>query len=137
MTPLASVGGLPFDSLVGGVDLAPHGLRLATPATLRVTPAAAVPGEEVTPFAYRGDGLDLVLAQGGAVGGMIEMPVAHFSTRAVARGSRIQQTTVAESRPYSFEAQYENSVAEALLNGSKSVADLFIAHYDAKLKRRC
>ena len=32
MTPVSSIGGLPFDSLVGAVDLQPDGLQLLTPA---------------------------------------------------------------------------------------------------------
>ncbi|HEX2997993.1 MAG TPA: hypothetical protein VHP14_24425 [Anaerolineales bacterium] len=57
MTPVSSMDGLPLSGgFAGGVILEPAGIIFYEPATLRITPAAALSGELVVGFAYDGAG---------------------------------------------------------------------------------
>lgn len=134
MTPIAGLGESPYSGRVDGVELTPDGLHLANPAMLRITPTELVPAVERSPFAYRSDGLDFVLALFKVVGGSYEMPVLHFTGDGVAQGTPIQRTSVANSEPYSFQWKHDNDVASAVLNGTADIEDLFDRHYDAHLR---
>lgn len=134
MTPIASVGGSPYSPDMDGVELKPDGLHLANPATLRITPSTILPAAEASPFAYRSDGLDFVLALYEVVDGSYEMPILHFTGEGIARGTRIQRLSVADSEPYSFQWKRDNEIASALVNGTADIEDVFDRFYDQQLR---
>ncbi len=93
LTPVASIGGLPFrPGLVGAVHLEPEGLRLFQAATLRIKPPAAVPRAQEMTFAYRGLGKELFLFPPSVNAAGVEMKVLHFSGYGVAKGALAEQT---------------------------------------------
>ena len=79
MTVLGAARGLPFEiGFLAGVSFAPEGLRLLSAATLTLEFPGPVP-ENITGFAFQGDGGDFHLYPGAASGNTFTLPVAHFS----------------------------------------------------------
>jgi hypothetical protein len=100
MTPLASIGGLPFSGgLAGGVQLDPEGLRLLKPATLRIEPATAVSDAERTGFAYRAAGQEFHLHPSSSAGGAITLELLHFSGYGAGRSSAQERSGFAGAHP--------------------------------------
>lgn len=79
MTVLAATEGLPFEiGFLAGVSFAPEGLRLLSAATLTLQFPGPVP-EDITGFAFLGDGGDFHLYPSAASGNTLSVPVVHFS----------------------------------------------------------
>src|SRR5262249_33661563 len=78
MTPIATIGGLPLDSLLAAVHFAPEGLQFFKAATLQITLPAMANTHGVIAFAGDGNGENLHLTPPG-LGHGISIPVSHFS----------------------------------------------------------
>ncbi|MDQ2978459.1 MAG: hypothetical protein M3R62_04510, partial [Acidobacteriota bacterium] len=89
MTPVAAIDRLPLSGgLVAAVQLAPEGLLLFQPATLVISPPAAIPVDEETTFAWRGTGEEFFLYPPDPIGTpAISLALFHFSGYGVGRGS--------------------------------------------------
>jgi hypothetical protein len=59
VTPLSSLGGSPFDRLLGGVKLGPDGLTFIKPATLTIQLPPGVDPAQLFGFAFDGSGTDV------------------------------------------------------------------------------
>lgn len=100
MTPLASIAGFPLSGgLAGGVQLAPEGLRLLRPATLRIEPSAPVGDDERTAFAYRGSGEEFHLHPSKSDGGAVALDLIHFSGYGVGSSTPAERAALAQSNP--------------------------------------
>ena len=92
MTPVASIDGLPLSGgLSAAVDLAPAGLRLFQLATLKITPAQAIPLAEQIDFAWRGNGDEFFFYPPELSTQEISMKLIHFSGYGVGRGNAADQ----------------------------------------------
>jgi hypothetical protein len=97
MTPLSSVGRLPFSGgLVGGVALEPEDLALLAPAILTIRPARVRPQERLMAFSYAGGGEDFVLALRHGSPAQIQIPLFHFSGYGVGEGSAAEADSISE-----------------------------------------
>jgi hypothetical protein len=115
MTPVSSIGGLPFDSLVGAVDLQPDGLQLLKAARLEITPAGTAPttGEQSF-FAYEGTGRDFHNYPPATGTAALAIDLPHFTGGGLAKGTQAQRDAVAEKTPAEYTAQYEAEAAQAV-----------------------
>lgn len=107
MTPISSIAGLPFDALVGGVDLAPDGLRLLGAATLTITPTSPPPASAQAAFEYSGTGRDFHLADISQDPSKIVISLMHFTGTGVGRATPQQVAALNGRTPTDFEAQAE------------------------------
>ncbi len=135
MTPLSSIGGLPFSGgLVGAVDLKPDGLRLYKPATLSIQPTTMPAVGDQAPFLYRGSGQDFHSYPLVADATKLEMALLHFTGAGVATGSGGERAAQQERVPTDIESQFEQRGAEIgdrLRRGqitSEQFADEFTVH---------
>ena len=132
MTPVSSIGGLPFTSLAGAVDLQPDGLQLLAPARLTITPAAGAPAlADQSFFAYEGAGDDFHNYPPVDDAGTLAIDLPHFTGGGVASGTAQQRADVATHTPAEYAAQYEAQSAaavRALRDGTKTF-DQFIQEW--------
>lgn len=109
MTPVASIGDYPFSSLVGAVEIQPHGLQLLKPARLVITPAETV--AKPTGFLFGESGHDFhryPLTPGGG----ITMDLMHFSTAGVGTATQPQLDFVGSRPPSGAQSTFEAAAAE-------------------------
>ncbi len=137
MTPLSSIGGLPFaDGLSGGVQFAPEGLQLLQPAKLTITPASPPAGTPVA-FGYHGNGSDLGLVPVTAgTGGAYVIDVMHFSGDGLAGASSGEIAGALQHAPSLTPDQFRAQLASDLLNGADGATILAHAnaYFDAVVK---
>lgn len=131
MTPLASIGGLPFDGLVGGVDLKPDGLRFYKPVTLRFEPPSPLPVGRQAPFMYSGSGQDFHSYPLVRDPTKLEMTLTHFTGAGVADGSQAQQNAQENRAPANPEGQWEQRAAELIDDLREGRDDDFKKKFDA------
>jgi hypothetical protein len=87
MTPVASVGGLPFgEGVTYAVQLEPDGLHLSDVAILTITPPDAIPVEEQVFFGYRGEDNEFAFALPVADSSALQIMITHFSGYGVDKG---------------------------------------------------
>jgi hypothetical protein len=124
MTPVSSIAGLPFTSLVGAVDLQPDGLQLLAPARLTITPAGGAPPlADQSFFAYEGAGDDFHNYPPVNDSGTLAIDLPHFTGGGLAAGTNAQRAAVAAHTPAEYTAQYEAQSAaavRALRDGTKT-----------------
>lgn len=111
MTPVASVGGLPFSGgLRGAVQLEPDGLRLQNPALLIVEPATPLPAAELSPFSWVGEGANFHLHPTSRELSRFELPLLHFSGAGLASGTKSERDEQREHDGGSDEADAEQAL---------------------------
>lgn len=139
VTPVGSMENSPFESLLGAVQLAPDGLVLLEPATLRIelpvsAPAVGLVGVHLT---HDGSGFGYTMAE--RAGNVVTVPVPHFSGAGAASidpdDPPVQTNTTAETN--AFNAMIDEVLA-AHLEG-RAVNDLVFGvalsdWYDAEIK---
>jgi hypothetical protein len=133
MTPIASIGGLPFDRLVGAVDLKPEGVRFYRPVRLTFEPTSPVPLDRQSPFVYSGSGQDLRNYGLVADPVKLEMTLVHFTGAGVADGTAGQRSAQQARPPANYEGQFEQRGAPLAsdLRDGKITADEFNAQWTA------
>ena len=102
LTPITAVDGLPFSGgLVGGVQMAPEGLRLLQPATLTIESpkTVAAKGFETVAFAYHQNGEGMYLNPSDAKGNALAIEVWHFSGAGAAQGTSDEVQTQQQNVP--------------------------------------
>ena len=101
MTRVTALGGLPLTpGLVGGVELAPSGLRLLADATLTVTPSGATLPESVQVLGYecQEDGSEFSLRMQRLQTGSYAVRIDGFSGHGVVAGTPTEAKTLVETR---------------------------------------
>jgi len=102
LTPLAAVSGLPLGGgLNNGVQFAPEGLILNTPAMLTIHPVTPVPLAQLIGFGYRALGDQFHLEPTSGDDTSIVMAVRHFSGEGTTTGSAAQAAQFAQQYPAS------------------------------------
>ena len=123
MTPVAGLAGLPIVAAPAAVDIQPHGLDLGEPATLTITPAAAIPVADQFTFGAREGGLDVHGFPPTASTSAIELPLTHFSIygAAAATDAEVVEVTgrVAVDAQAQFEAEISGLLQEARRTGEE------------------
>jgi hypothetical protein len=118
LTPISGVEGLPFSGgLVGGVQMAPEGLRLFQPATLTIESpnTVAAQGFETVAFAYHEDGQGVYLNPSSIAGSVMTLEVWHFSGAAAAQATTAEiQTQQQQNVPSNAEDAFTQGVQEWL-----------------------
>ena len=118
LTPVSDVEGLPFSGgLVGGVQMAPEGLRLFQPATLTIESpnTVAAEGFETVAFGYHEDGQGVYLNPSTIAGSTMTLEVWHFSGAAAAQATPTEiQTQHQEYVPSIAEDAFTQRVMEYL-----------------------
>jgi len=118
LTPLSGIEGLPFSGgLVGGVQMAPEGLRLFQPATLTIESpnTVAAQGFETVAFGYHEDGQGVYLNPSTVEGNILTLEVWHFSGAAAAQGTTTEiQTQQQQNVPSNAEDAFTQGVQEWL-----------------------
>jgi hypothetical protein len=117
LTPVTSVGSLPFSGgLVGGVQMAPEGLRLFKPAALTIesSKTAAASGFETVAFGYHQNGEGLYLNPSDAKGDVLTLEVWHFSGEAAAQGTPAEIQTQQQHVPSNSEDAFTQRMQEYL-----------------------
>lgn len=117
LTPITFVEGLPFTGgLVGGVQIAPEGLRLLQPATFTIESQkiVEVSGFETVAFAYHLDGEGLYLAPSNVTGNFLTLEVWHFSGYGSAKGTAAEIQTQQQRVPSNPEDAFMQRVQEYL-----------------------
>lgn len=112
MTPIESIQGYPYRSLVGAVELQPHGLALREAATLRITPPAGTDLSGRVGFKFGGHGEDFhrfPVTPSGA----LTMSLLEFSTPGVGTATDAQLRTVDARVPAATLAQAQAALAES------------------------
>jgi hypothetical protein len=115
LTPLTGVDGLPFSGgLVGGVQMAPEGLRLLKPATLAIESAktVAAAGYETVAFAYHQNGEGMYLNPSDIKGNVVTLEVWHFSGAGVAQGTAAEIQAQQQKVPSNAEDALAQRVGE-------------------------
>ncbi|MEX2162524.1 MAG: hypothetical protein WD751_11530 [Anaerolineales bacterium] len=116
LTPLSGVEGLPFSGgVVGGVQLAPEGLRLLQPATLTIESpdTTAAEGFETVAFGYHEDGQGVYLNPSTIEGNVLTLEIWHFSGAAAAQATPTEiQTQHQEYVPSIAEDAFTQRVME-------------------------
>ena len=112
MTPLASIAGLPFDGLVGAVDLTPEGLRFYEPVTLAVQPSGPLAAARQSPFVYNGAGNDFRNYPLSRDDAKLELTLMHFTGAGLADGSSAQRDAQQAMAPANIEGQFEQRSAK-------------------------
>ncbi|MFP4475459.1 MAG: hypothetical protein ACLFOY_07840 [Desulfatibacillaceae bacterium] len=121
MTPVVSIQGIEFDGgLLCGVQLAPAGLAMLTPATLTVSLANPVTEAELINVAFRGEGRETFLSRANLPNSTtLVVPISHFSGTAAGSGSDGNRTVVTGSTPTQPQDQWSQA-GENLLNDAKN-----------------
>jgi hypothetical protein len=133
MTPVASIGGLPFTSAAGGVDLQPEGLMLLKTARLTVTPAhVPPPGHQVT-VGWHAGGQDFHLQPTSPGKGFV-FGIDHFSGYEVVNGTQKQVAAQLQRPPISTREQFEQARYEATKHASDELPAIFVSYYDNVVK---
>ncbi len=118
LTPVSSVEGLPFSGgLVGGVQMAPEGLRLFQPATLTIESPKTVAAEgfETVAFGYHQDGEGVYLNPSTVTGNILTLELWHFSGKAAAQATPAEiQTQQQQYVPSIAEDAFTQRVQEAI-----------------------
>ncbi len=118
LTPITAVDGLPFSGgLVGGVQMAPEGLRLLKPATLTIESAktVAAKGFETVAFGYHQNGEGLYLTPSEVKGNILTLEVWHFTGDAAAQATSAEiQTQQQQHVPSNAEDAFTQRVREYL-----------------------
>lgn len=106
MTPIATIGGLPFSGgMLASVDLAPAGLSFIKAATLTIKPSRR-PARGMIVFEYAKDGKELHEVPFDEAAGVIRIDVYHFSGEGAGDGTPAEATdTASKYPPSSGEAQ--------------------------------
>jgi hypothetical protein len=134
MTPVASIGGLPFTSAAGGVDLQPEGLILLKTARLTVTPAHAPPPARQVTVGWHGGGQDLHLEPTSPGSGFV-FGIEHFSGYEVANGTQKQVDALQQRPPVSTHEQLSQAIYEATKNGrGADLPPVFESYFDSTVK---
>jgi hypothetical protein len=130
MTPVASIGGLPFTSAAGGVDIQPEGLILLKPARLTITPAHAPPAGRQVTVGWHAGGQDLHLQPTtGAQGFVFEID--HFSGYEVVNGTQKQVAAQMQRPPVSSREQLSQAIYETIKRGAgQELPPIFQSYYD-------
>lgn len=117
LTPITAVDGLPFSGeLVGGVQMAPEGLRLFQPATLTIESpkTVAAKGFETVAFAYHQNGEGLYLNTAEVKGNLLTLEVWHFSGEGAAQATSAEIQTQQQRVPSNAEDAFTQRVREYL-----------------------
>ncbi len=116
LTPVSGIEGLPFSGgLVGGVQMAPEGLRLFQPATLTIESpkTVAAQGFETVAFGYNQDGKGVYLDPSTISGNTLSLEVWHFSGAAAAQATPTEvQTQQQQNVPSNAEDAFTQRVQE-------------------------
>lgn len=124
MTPLSSIGGLPFSGgLVGAVDLKPDGLRFFKPAILSIQPVTMPPLGEQAPFQYLGSGEDFHSYPLSMDKTKLEMALMHFTGAGVATAPPSERDALANRAPSNVEAQFAAEGARIVDRWRRGVID--------------
>jgi hypothetical protein len=115
MTVVSAVQGLPFSGgLAGAVHFEPEGLLFFGPAILTIEPAASVPPDRQTFFAYDGDGQEFRLHPPVFDEDNLEpirLPVYHFSGVGMASGTEAERVALLQRTPSDVANQIRQQVA--------------------------
>jgi hypothetical protein len=117
LTPITTTNGLPFSGgLVGGVQMAPEGLRLFQPATLTIESPKTVAGTgfEVVAFAYHQKGEDLYLNPSEVKGNILTLEIWHFSGAGAAQGTPAEIQTQQQRVPSNAEDAFTQRMRDIL-----------------------
>jgi hypothetical protein len=116
LTPVSGVEGSPFSGgLVGGVQMAPEGLRLFQPATLTIESpnTVAAEGFETVAFGYHEDGQGVYLNPSTIAGSILTLEVWHFSGIAAAQATTAEiQTQQQQNVPSDAEDAFTQGIQE-------------------------
>ncbi len=116
LTPLSGIEGLPFSGgLVGGVQMAPEGLRLFQPATLTIESpnTVAAEGFETVAFGYHEDGQGVYLNTSDVSGNILMLEIWHFSGVAAAQATQAEiQTQQQQHIPSNAEDAFTQGIQE-------------------------
>lgn len=112
LTPVASLGGLPFAGGASAVDIAPNGLQLARLATLTITPPTPIPLDRQFVFTTRGNGKDFHAYPPTQDTSAIQLQLLHFSAPGVASATAAERTAAALKIPADAQAQLEKAIGE-------------------------
>lgn len=111
MTPVSSIGGSPLGSLIGAVEITPHGLQLQKTATLTIVPTSPIQLTSQAGFdAYEG-GEDFGLYPLDPGAGIV-MRLNHFSTFGVANATDAAVQTMLSLMPVRTQAQWQQIAAD-------------------------
>jgi hypothetical protein len=136
LTPITAIDGLPFSGgLVGGVQMAPEGLRLLQPATLTIESpkTVAATGFETVAFAYHQNGEGLYLNPSEAKGNILTLEIWHFSGAAAAQGTPAEIQTQQQRVPSNAEDAFTQRMRDYL--GRERQAQLLGQPTDPDLER--
>ncbi len=115
MTPLKSVGGLPFArGLVAGVHLAPSGTWFMRPARLSIRPPQRLPAAEVTPFEYAGQGENMYLTPYRTEGDRVVVFLDHFSGQGLTLSTPQERALELARAPLGVRERLSQRTAEAI-----------------------
>jgi hypothetical protein len=136
MIPVSSIAGSPLGSLIGAVEITPHGLLLLKRATLTIVPHSPVALRRQAGFGAAGGGGDFGLYPLDRGVGIV-MSLNHFSTYGVANATDAQAQTAVSHMPVRTEAQLQQLAGEILRQAResgkpidlKALAGLYVAYY--------
>ena len=135
LTPVAGLAGLPIAAAPAAVDIQPHGLDLGEPATLTITPAAAIPVADQFTFAAREGGLDVHGFPPTASTSAIELPLTHFSIYGAAAATDAEVAEVTGRVAVDAQAQFEAEIS-GLLQESRRTGEEYDTTEIAAIMRR-
>jgi hypothetical protein len=134
MTPVASVGGLPFTSAAAGVDLQPEGLVLLKTARLTVTPSHVPPAGHQVTVGWHAGGQDFHLEPTSPGTGFV-FGIDHFSGYEVVNGTAKQVGAQLQRPPVSTHEQLSQAIYEATKNGhGADLPPIFESYFDNTVK---
>ena len=134
MTPVASIGGLPFTSAAAGVDLQPEGLALLRTARLTVTPAHAPPAGRQVTVGWHAGGQDLYLEPTSPGNGFV-FGIDHFSGHEVVDGTAKQVGAQLQHPPTSTHEQFSQAIYDATRNGhTGDLSPIFQGYFDTTIE---
>lgn len=132
LTPLSSIGGLPFESLVAGVQVEPDGLELDALATLEVTPSRSVEPAAQMAFGYSSfEGAQELHLMPFAPGAPVRLSLLHFSGYGLAQASPAQVASQATKQTHDTRNRLLQALATSL--GSGTPYEAFFRDYDAQV----
>lgn len=126
LTPITAIDGLPFSGgLVGGVQMAPEGLRLFQPVMLTIESpkTVAATGFETVAFAYHKNGDGLYLNPSEAKDNILTLEVWHFSGAGAAQATPAEIQTQQQRIPSNAEDAFTQRMRDIL--GRERQAQLF------------
>src|SRR3954453_11633 len=134
MTPVASIGGLPFTAAVAGVDLQPEGLLLLKPARLTIAPAHAPPAARQVTLGWHAGGQDLHLEPTSGNG--FVFGIEHFSGYEVADGTSKQVAAQLQRPPISSREQLSQAIYQATKSGhaGEDLPPILESYFDTTIK---